>query len=193
MRTKVSIYPGLFLLCAVLLLMLPLRWILAAMCSIAVHELCHMLAIRAFHKKIYHVQVGMSGAKLSTEPLSNIQELFCAMAGPGSFFIALVVCRWFPRYAICSAFHTAYNLLPVYPLDGGRILLCLTRLFLSERSAVRISLVCEYICVCGIIFAGFFGSFVLHLGIFPIGLSWIIAWRTLFRKIPCKPTQLRVQ
>ncbi len=192
-HTRFRTHSSVYLLLVVLLLLLPMKWLFAAIGSILLHEACHLIALRLFGIKIHEVQITCSGMQMHTEPLKCHQELVCALAGPASFLITIFAARWFPRTALCSAFHTAYNLLPVYPMDGGRAMACLAQMFFAEETAEKLCLIVERFCICAIIFAGFYGTFVLHLGLFPIFLSWILVWRALFRKIPCKEPKLRVQ
>lgn len=191
--TDIRTHSAVYVFLAVLLLLLPLKWLVAACFSIALHELCHFLALKLFAVRIYEIQITCSGVTMRTEPMKPQKEFLCALAGPASCLIAFALARWFPRFAVCSAFHAAYNLLPIYPSDGGRALYCLTQIFLSDTASNRLCHVAEYFCICAIMFAGLYGSFVLHLGILPILLGCMLTWRALYRKIPCKQAQLGVQ
>ena len=110
------------LLWAVLLLTLPLTWLLSAMLAALFHELCHLLALALMGIPVHGIGIGSRGSRIHTPPLDPKRELVCAAAGPlGSLFLLLFL-RQIPRIAICAAFQGLYNLLPLYPLDGGRIL-----------------------------------------------------------------------
>ncbi len=110
---------------ALLLLVMELPWVGAFLISAAVHECCHLLALRVQQVPVHTISVGITGAKIETPPLTRVQELFCALAGPlGGLVLCLFSVR-FPRLAVCAFFHSACNLFPLYPLDGGRALRCL--------------------------------------------------------------------
>lgn len=114
---------------AFLILTVPFGWITAGLLAAIVHEMCHILVIIALKVPIYSVSVGIFGAKIHTAPLSDTQEFVCAAAGPlGSFLCGLLIHRW-PMIALCGLVQGFFNLLPIYPLDGGRMLRCLFRGF----------------------------------------------------------------
>lgn len=178
---------------ALLLLVLPLRWIVSVICAAAVHECCHILAIRLCGGRINGFRVGQSGAVLDTAMLTRRQELFCSLAGPAGSAILVLTANVFPRLAVCALFHGLYNLVPVYPMDGGRALCCAAALLFGEYRAEAICLwVMRLLCI-GLSLAGIYAAFVLHLGVFPLLLAEIVVCKAYLRKYSCKDPLWRVQ
>ena len=118
----VSISAGAFLLGALLLLILPLKWLLAALSAAMIHELCHLAAVKLTGGYVHEICIGRGGASIKIGPMDSLKELICALAGPLGGFTLLLFARWIPRVAICAGIHSIYNLLPIHPLDGGRAL-----------------------------------------------------------------------
>ena len=122
---KFTISPSACILGAMTVLLLPLRWIFAAFLAAAFHELCHALAVYLCGGSVQALVVGNRGAVMYADEMPPVRTLLCILAGPfGSLLLVLFV-RWIPRVALCALFHAAYNLLPVYPLDGGRAIRCI--------------------------------------------------------------------
>lgn len=119
-----AVSPFAFLMGALLLLTLPLPWLAAAVAAAGIHEAGHLLAIRLLGADARKIQVGSTGAKIHTAFSEPWREFVCAAAGPAAGLLLLTAVRWFPRTAVCGLIQSAYNLLPVYPLDGGRMLFC---------------------------------------------------------------------
>ncbi len=192
MRDLVRIDPGAYVLGALLLLTVPLDWLLSALLAAAVHELCHLLAIRLLGGNFYGLRIGPGGAVMDARLPEGWGEALCALAGPAGSFFLILLCRRFPKLALCALFHGAFNLLPIYPLDGGRILSCLLDMYLPKYAncilkATKITLISLFCALTGHFFTkGILSGFFLVLTVFMI-LGGIL------RKRPCKRSQIRVQ
>ena len=130
--SKFWISPSACVTFAMMLLLLPIRWILAAAVAAMFHEFCHIAAVLLCGGNFYGLRVGSNGAILTAEEMSSGRTLLCTIAGPlGSLFLLLFV-RWFPRIAFCGAVQGMYNLLPIYPLDGGRAIRCFLQMWFPQ-------------------------------------------------------------
>ena len=174
LKNRLSISGSSLIFLALLLLVLPFRWILAALLAAALHELGHYIAIRLCGGQVRDLTILQSGAALQTGEMSREKELFCTIAGPlcGSLLIPLV--RFAPRLAICASIQTLYNLLPIYPLDGGRALRCVTAMWLSPNIAKKLCAWAENIFLAGIAVIGLYATFGIHLGILPLLLCAVL-------------------
>ncbi len=177
--------PLVFLWGALLLLTVPLPWLLAAGLAMAVHEACHYAAIRLLGGQARGFRLGPRGALMETSALTPGRELLCALAGPGGSMALGLLLPVLPRTALCGILQGCYNLLPLFPLDGGRILRCLGTLTGWERAAAWVER-CLLLLLCLLALAA---ALWLRLGLLPI-----LGVAALFLgKIPCKPGPLGVQ
>ena len=162
------------------------------MAAAFVHEMGHLIAISATGAKMGNIRIGARGARMDALLTSPKQELLCAAAGPVASFALLGLAHVFPSLAICALIQAAFNLLPVYPFDGGRILRCL--LFsLTPAKADSLTRWASW-AVYGISFlAALSGWIRWGLGVLPL-LCWLGAFGSgVFGKIPCKKGGNRVQ
>lgn len=124
MRERFSIQVkgrGLVLM-ALCLLTVPFRWVVGATTAAVIHELGHLLALWLFDVPVQGMEIDIGGAVIQTGVLTPGEELCCALAGPAAGALLCFFWRWFPEAAMCAAMQTAFNLLPFYPMDGGRVL-----------------------------------------------------------------------
>ena len=129
-----AVSPFAFLMGALLLLTLPLPWLAGAAAAACVHELGHLLAIWLLDAGHPEFRMGCTGAKIHTAFSEPWREFVCAAAGPAAGLLLQTAVRWFPRTAVCGLVQSAYNLLPIYPLDGGRMLFCLLEGMAPEKA-----------------------------------------------------------
>lgn len=192
MEKWLDIDPKTYVLGAFLVLTIPLDWLTGAVLAAAFHEVCHVAAIRALGGRVCCLHIGLGGAVMDSEIRGDLQEGLCAAAGPVGSFLLVLLCHIFPKLAVCGAVQGLFNLLPIYPLDGGRILRCILR-HLVPRHGERVMMGVEIITGLLLLGAAVYGTIRLSLGNFPVFLAVILIIKGFLRKRPCKQGQIKVQ
>ncbi len=95
--------------------------------SIALHELGHSVVARAKGGYIHEIVLYPFGgaAKISNIPKRPIDEMMVALAGPAvSLILALIFQTWEVTLPLSwvNFMLFFFNILPVFPMDGGRVL-----------------------------------------------------------------------
>ena len=98
--------------------------------SLFLHEIGHILAILYYNLKIEYLSFMGFGAKISTnyEECEDKQKIVINLAGPLVNMIMAVICSIFPRWLYIVYFLKVniyiclFNILPINPLDGSKIL-----------------------------------------------------------------------
>lgn len=119
---ELRVEAGAYIVAGAWLLLLGWRWTAALIGAAVIHEAGHLIALWACGVRVSRITVGPSGAKIETGPMEPGQELFCALAGPAAGLMVCLFWRFAPRLALCALVQSAFNLLPIYPVDGGRAL-----------------------------------------------------------------------
>ena len=190
---KFSVSAGFSFSLAFMILFLPLQWIAAMIIAAALHELCHFLAIVILHGSVPKLRLHPYGARMSLPDLSRGKELLCALAGPlGSIALLLTASR-FPRVAFCGMAQGLFNLLPIYPLDGGRMIRCLFSMIFSPPVAGKAAAFLTFFVSVTVFVVACYGTFMLDFGFLPLITAALLLFRAFSEKIPCKRTRLGVQ
>lgn len=163
---------------ALMVIVLPIRWLFSIVAAAAFHEFCHWIVIRIFCKNKTWLRFGVRGAQMTLPPMSRGKELCCILAGPLGSFVLLFFAKIFPRLAICGLLQGIYNLIPMFPLDGGRAVRCITELCFSPRVAEKVLRFWDKTCIVLLLILGFVATFMLKLGLFPL----ILVFGLLLRK-----------
>lgn len=139
------------------------------------------------------IRIGVSGTVIVTSEMGTWQEMICALAGPAGSFSLLLLSRYFPNVAACAVLQGVYNLMPIYPLDGGRALRCLLQTFASSASAEKIGNVVSLLTVCLILFAGLWFAVTVHSEFLMVCMMLLLLSRIWTGKISCKEGYIGVQ
>lgn len=151
---RVTIAPEACILGGLFLLLVPLPWLAAWIVAAVVHELGHIVFIRLCGGTIQHFRLSLGGALLEVTGMSYGRELLCSLAGPIFGLLLVGLLHRFPRLAICALVQSAYNLLPVFPLDGGRALRSLLSRFVPLSIALTSSRVVSVATITGLFLLG---------------------------------------
>ena len=146
---ELSVHPfaaaGLFLL----LFASPQEYRFAVLSSVFLHELGHTVAALLLHKRIKGIKVMPTGINIALSVPSSYAEEFCiAAAGPLMNFLyafAAVLLPYGTDAAVrqLSLLLGILNLLPLAPLDGGRMLSALIAPLFGAETARTVSALCS--------------------------------------------------
>jgi len=172
---------------------------LALAVSVTLHELGHALTARAFGYRTRDITLSLLGgcASLIALPRKASQEFLTAAAGPVVSFMLSGLCwlalaflpidnRWLAYVLYYSMWMNlmlgGFNLLPGFPMDGGRIFRSVARIFTTRAKATFVAM------WVGRIFAILLGLRGLHSivtgggwGFISILIAWMI-WREGWRE-----------
>ena len=135
-----------------------LSFALALAVSVTLHELGHALTARLFGYRTRDITLSLLGgcASLTALPRKAIQELLTAAAGPGVSFLISGTCwaclaflpignHWLINVLYYSMWMNlmlgAFNLLPGFPMDGGRIFRSIARAFTTRAKATYVAMI----------------------------------------------------
>ena len=152
--------------------------IITLFACVVLHELGHSLVAMAFGAKVRSVTLYPVGgvAGLERIPHRPYQELLMALAGPavnGLIVLTLTAFRGsFPSWSVESAFPTSllelrdaliranvvlalFNLIPAFPMDGGRVLRSLLAVVVPYARATRLAAAVGQALAVGLLLLGF--------------------------------------
>jgi Zn-dependent protease/CBS domain-containing protein len=166
-------------------------FILALFVCVTLHELGHALAARKFHIKTRDITLLPIGgvARMEGMPEKPVQELIVALAGPlvnvVIFFVLYFTIRlvnvpmdfssltqitasnFFLNLALINIWLAIFNMIPAFPMDGGRVLRALLAMQLSRTAATRIAAFIGQALAILFVFAGFlYNPFLIFIGLF---------------------------
>lgn len=149
MPLKFSVHPAFILLGLILVITGNSLMFLSYFATIMMHEVSHSSMANILGYKLDNICLMPYGAKITGSlSVKNFDEILIAIAGP-LFNIAVVVvltALWWlypPLYHYTETLVTAnfvtavFNFIPVFPLDGGRVLYALLQNRMTAKRAAR--------------------------------------------------------
>lgn len=140
--------------------------------------MCHALTAVALKKKVQEIvflPVGFYAQIDDLESEKTWKQLLILLAGPASFLFSNMIIEILYSYQFLSIYGlnnakevnlmiALFNLLPVIPLDGGRIIKALLSFFTDEYRARKISLGISITTTIALIYFGFIAKQYVILG-----------------------------
>lgn len=142
-------------------------FVLLTAAAVLVHELGHFIALRLCGGDVKRLKVWFGGISMVYGGLGYAGETITALSGPGASVLLALASSLFGRiFLYTPAYHLAglslllgiFNLLPVFPLDGGRVLFALSARFSGLPAAERVRKICSAVLIC---LAGLGGTLLL--------------------------------
>ncbi len=183
---RLDAYPGFYLMLALMVLLIPLKWCLAFFFASLFHELCHYAAVRLCRGTVPLLRAGNNGATMEAYGLSSLKAFLCTLAGPLGSLLLLPFAHWFPRLALCAAVQSGFNLLPLPGLDGGHALRYICHWIFPRKVAKTLTRLIKIGLLVACVAAGLYFTFVQKLGLLPVLFSIILILKGANGKIPCK-------
>lgn len=191
---KVKIHPTLWLVIAISVLTSHFTQILMFFVIIFVHEMGHATAAHFFKWRIKSIQLLPFGGALETDEYGNKslkEDLIVILAGPVQhvwlvglaylfYSFSIIPYEMYQQFFYSNAAVMIFNLLPVWPLDGGKLLflgLSKRKSFLDAHSFTL--LFSAILATAGLILSVLLISFNLNVWIIAcfIGITLAMEWR----------------
>ncbi|REJ81734.1 MAG: site-2 protease family protein [Bacteroidetes bacterium] len=168
-----------------------LAFILAVFFCVTLHEFGHALMAKKFGCKTRDITLLPIGglARMNRLPENPSQEMLVALAGPFvNLVIAVILYVWlslndgltelidfakldaenfFPALFVANVVLAVFNLIPAFPMDGGRVLRALLSMRLPRHKATRIAGgVGQFIAILFVFIGLFYNPFLVFIGVF---------------------------
>lgn len=154
-------------------------------CAAALHELGHCCALLLCGVKIQKICLRAFGTQIETESMSYGRELLCAMAGPAvNFGLLLLFTQKMPLFALVNLCLLGYNLLPIFPLDGGRMLRALLSMLLPLPAVILLERLIGGICLAALVCGCCYLTCVWHAGLWPTLVAAVLILRVADTILP---------
>jgi Zn-dependent protease len=130
------------------LLLLPLtgfniNLFVSAFIAVLVHEMAHAFVANRYHYRVYGINIGLFAGSASIDTnMAQRDSIPITAAGPISNLILFLIAT-FAQYFVVNDFITIFasvnlflfifNILPIYPMDGGHILKDFLMLNMRDR------------------------------------------------------------
>ncbi|MEG2015139.1 MAG: site-2 protease family protein, partial [Clostridia bacterium] len=164
--------------------------------ALVLHELSHYFVARRLHMECKEVALSAFGACLYGDftKADAREQMFIALAGPLANILLLLITVTFwwllpesfvytQKFAIANCLIAVTNLIPCYPLDGGKILSGVLSTKYGHIESVKITQKITIV-IATVIFSLFVVGFIFGFNTFSIGLFAIFLFLAGMDKLP---------
>ncbi len=150
---KIRVHPSCYFVALLFILLGRFRPFVLAMALIFLHECGHFFCANYFHWKTSGIYLYPYGGLSALKEDINIpikEEFWVLVWGPLSQCFFYVVLRmllplsWHETLRLCHYALLAFNLLPIYPLDGGKLIYLIFCSLFSYHKALSVTFLCSY-------------------------------------------------
>jgi Zn-dependent protease len=173
-----------------------------ALLSLYMHEWAHTFAARGYGAKVEHIRLSVFGMYARARRMDNLlprHRAFVYLAGPLAnimigiwaytvHHLSYVGVIWLRDLAVINAVIAVFNLLPLLPLDGGRLLQYFLGNLFGILRANRFML--RFGCICAVILAA---AGMVQIILFSYNVTLLCAAIFIWRKNMTMHTQLRME
>lgn len=168
-----------------------LAFVFAIFLCVILHELGHALTARRYGIKTRDITLYPIGgvASLESLPKKPLEELWVALAGPAvNLVIAMLLVPFMNfsppspeamtqigpsnflfAFAAVNIWLALFNLIPAFPMDGGRVFRAILSFWMDRAKATRVAASLGQLLAIGFIFLGFYvNPFLIFIGLFII-------------------------
>lgn len=179
-KFRVIVDPGAVLAFAAVICLFETDMLICLALSVLCHEAGHFFALGLFHVRVESLSVSATGlsANFARAELSYWAEALCVLAGPvfGTILAFAAASAGIYLLAGISLLLTLFNLIPAYPLDGGRLAeLILSYIFgadAGDRAARYVGAVTSFL----VFAAGIYMCYFMRAGLTLVFIgAWLIA------------------
>lgn len=180
---KMHMHPFLYLTFFICILTGCFKECILFMIFIFIHEMGHILVGLYYHWHILKIIfLPLGGITVFTEKINKPMKEECMIAISGILFqtIFYIIVSFFCQNKIIDLIHYSilfFNLLPIYPLDGSKLVNLFMNLFFSFRSSF-ISMLCLSFGFLLFLTSIYYKNFVFLLGLIFLWIGFIKEYRT---------------
>ena len=157
-----------------------------------IHELSHIFCAKIFKLKLKEIVLYPTGFKAEIKDFANAKahvQILIILAGPLSFFITFLMANILFKMNLISQFGLRtineynlvillFNLLPIYPLDGGKLIDIALANFFDEKVTRIIRIVVSFIFLIVFMFAlHTLGDILMFIMVLISLISSTIKWK----------------